>query len=76
MTNKKFYRQIEQEVMENCPPEHQHIIVGLHITSLEQALGVFRAIMIENSRQGVEIKRMRRELNKLLDIVGVSEDQL
>ena len=79
MKNKEFYRTIEKEVLDHIGkvnPKNLHILKDLKITSLEQALGVFRAILELNVRHHDDALEFQRKIDEIMEAQGVDETDL
>jgi hypothetical protein len=79
MTSREFYRAIEKDVLEHTEainPEHLHLLKGLKVTSFEQALMVFRAILELNVRFHQNSVDIQKQIDEIMSLNGIEEGDL
>jgi hypothetical protein len=79
MNTKEFYRKIEKDVLahvDTVNPQHLHLLKDLKITSLEQALGVFRAILELNVRFHQDTIDIQKQIDGIMNEHDLTEDDL
>ncbi len=65
-----------KELLENTVPEHKVLLGDIKISSLDQALGIFRAMMFRNLDLTQENLYLRKELKKMMEVLDIDEREL